>query len=701
MAKSKVKSVKAPKVRTAGKKRNRSGLLGIRNKIYLCFIVPIIFMVAVGYVAYGQSSTALTEKYDESSAQTVNMAVEYLDLVCDSIKSQASRYVADKDFESYVLGMPGKETVEVSAYYTAQRTNLLAMQMNNEFIQDVHLIPIAASNTISTSVSERLAGTYKEYVEFLKESTGLPGGFPNWITDHSFLDEPLRLKPDTIFISYQVTDNQKMAYIIIDVPKEAMKGVLENMDFGKGAYVALITDNGKEIAMECGSEALAEEPIFNTQEFYLNAQTSEELGGSASVTYNGKPYLYIYQKSEDTGMMLCTMIPETTITAQAESIKSMTVIMVIAAALIAFFIGTLIAGSIQRNMNRISHKLDEVAKGDLTVSVEAKGKDEFQFLAQSATNMVNNNKNLIKSLVNTADDLQASASNVNDASVDISDYSAKITQAVDEINVAMDKQAEHALECVNSTNDLSAKIKTITADVESIEGVIKQAEALITQGMTIIDDLSESAVKTSEMTGAVGENIARLEEETAKISEFVQTISSISEQTNLLSLNASIEAARAGEAGRGFAVVAEEIRNLADNSSAATVEIDNKIKNINAQTKESVTSAHSAAKMVSAQQESVDKVIKVFKDITVQMKEIVGALDKIASSAKAAENQRDDTIDAVDNISAIIEQTAASSSMVRGMANDLMQSVDRLGATANSLDANMNGLKKEISAFQV
>lgn len=700
MAKTKTKT-KATNVNIKAKKSNRSGLLGIRNKIYFCFIVPIIFMVVVGVVAYEQSSTALTSEFDESATQTVNMAVEYLDLVCDSVQIQAARYVTDKDFESYVLGMPGKEMVQISAYYTAERTNLLSMQMTSAFIKDIHLIPIESSAIISTSVSARIDGLYREYVEYLKETTGMPSNFPRWVTEHSFLDETLKIHPEDIFISYQIPDSQKMAYIIIDIPKEAMMGVLQNMDFGKGAYVALIADNGKEIAMECGAEVLSSEPIFNTEAFYQQAQASGEMSGSASVTYKGKPYLYLYQKSEATGMMLCTMIPETTITAQAESIKTMTIIMVIAAAIIAFAIGTVIAGSIQRNMNRISRKLDEVAKGDLTVSVEAKGKDEFQFLAQSATNMVNNNKNLIKSLYDTAEDLQASASNVNNASMDISDYSSKITQAVDEINVAMDKQAEHALECVNSTNDLSTKIKTITTDVESIEVVINKAEKLIEQGIVIIDDLSESAMQTSKMTGEVGENIAKLEEETAKISEFVQTISSISEQTNLLSLNASIEAARAGDAGRGFAVVAEEIRTLADNSSAATVEIDNKIKNINAQTKESVNSAHSAAKMVSQQQESVDKVIKVFKDITAQMHDIVEALAKITASAKAAEAQRDDTMDAVDNISAIIEETAASSSMVRGMANDLMQSVDRLGETANSLDANMNGLKKEISAFQV
>ena len=697
----KIKEKKVKEAKKSNKPKSNIKIFGIRNKIYFCFIVPIIFMVIVGYVAYNKASEGLISKFNESSVQTLNMGVEYLDLVSSNIQAEATRYTMDNDFESYALGMPGHTNMEKATYFSNQRIVLVSSQAANPFINNIHMVTKSISRMISTGSQEKLDGIYDAYIEDLKERTGVDNNFPRWITTHPMIDEVFGLKPAETFITYQVQDGKKMAYIIIDVKREALKGVLDNIDYGEGSYVGMLTPDAKEIAKVSGTDALLDEVIFANEKFYQDAEASEELSGSKTVDYLGKEYLFIYNKSEVNGLMLCALIPEATIVGQAESIKSTTMMLVLVAAIIAVLIGSFIAAGIQKNMKHISKKLDEVAKGDLTVSVDAKGNDEFQTLAKAATNMVSNNKNLIMSLSNTADDLQVSATNVNDASNVITNYSNEITEAIDEISQGMNKQSEHALECVNITNVLSEKIQNINTDVTSIETAINEAQLLIQKGMNIVDNLSKRATQTEQMTSKVGETISKLEAEASSISAFVQTINSISEQTNLLSLNASIEAARAGDAGRGFAVVAEEIRNLADNSSAATVEIDNKIKNINSQTQASVDSATEAEKMVLLQQEAVNEVIGVFNKIYDQMQTLIVALNKISESAHEADKQRSDTVDAVDNISAIIEQTAANSSQVRDMAANLLSSVDRLGQTADSLDSNMNGLKKEIAEFNI
>lgn len=680
----------------------KKGIFNIRTKIYLCFILPIICMIVVGLVSYQRASSGMNEKFLDSSTQTVNMAVEYLDLVSKQIVQEANRYTYDDNVKAYILGMPGKSDIEKASFYNDERTVFLSSQTFNKMISNLHLVTDSSTNMISTATANKIPGVFEEYMKLQANTYGDDvSAYPQWVTSHSMIDDALQVNTKDYFLAYQAFDSRKKAYVIVDVKAEAMLDVLKNMDFGAGSYVGLLMPNGKEMAMECGAEKAMEEVMFNSTGFYTNARDAEASFGNSEVNFKDKQYLFLYQKSEMTGIMLCALIPSEIVTGQAESIKTVTLYVCIFAAVISLLFGTFIAAGIQNNMKRISSKLDEVARGNLSVSVEAKGHDEFQSLAYSATNMVAHNKNLIVNLVGTVSGLQESANDVSEASDDINNCSNEINQALDEINIGVEKQSEHALECVNITNDLSEKIQKINEDVVSIKKAVDEARNMVQKGMDIIGLLSERADMTAQITSKVGTTIKMLEAETASISEFVDTINNISEQTNMLSLNASIEAARAGDAGRGFAVVAEEIRNLADHSSQATVEINAKIKSINEKTGDSTKSAKEAEKMVSLQHEAVDDVIRVFNDINDDMQNLVEALNNIAVSTAAAEDQRNKTVDAVDNISAIIEQTAASSSLVGNMAENLMCSVERLSSTASRLESNMTGLEKEIAAFTI
>ena len=685
-------------------KSKKTGIFGLRNKIYLCFLVPIVFMIVVGMVSYRYAEDGLSQKYMESTQQTANMATDYMDVSCSGVKSAALQYAYDADLEKYFLGLPGQSAMDKTNFYTDTRVKLMASQTADSFINDIYVITMPGNNCLTTRTLDKKDGFYKDLLAEIQEMSSDSNTIKKWISHHDTIDETYGVNSSSYFLSFAAQSSQKMGYVVVDVSSSAVRDLLSGMDLGDGSIIGFVTDDGKEIACTRDEEDKAvffDEEVFTGQDFYAQSAGSEELSGNLEIKYNDKQYLYIYSRSEETGVMFCSLIPSSVVTGQAEKIKNITIAFVIIACIISLLIGSVIAHGILKNMKRISKSLNKVTQGDLTVQVSAGGHDEFQSLARTATNMVLNNKKLVQKLAGTTVQLEASSDDVHNVSNSINEYSSDITKAIDEISIGMTKQSEHAGECVVKTNELSEKMKAISDMVEKAEQLSDKTEKMIRQGTEIVETLSARARETSEITSKVGESIELLKKESETINGFAQTINEISAQTNLLSLNASIEAARAGEAGRGFSVVAEEIRKLADDSGVAAGEIKNKVENIASQTMATVENANKAEGMVAHQQEAVAQVTTVFQEMNNQMQELFENLKEIGDCTASADVERNETLDAVENISAIIQQTASSSSLVRDLASELLNNVEKLSQIAEVLDDNMNGLKTEINAFTI
>ena len=680
-------------------------LFSLRNKIFASFLIPVIFMIVIGWISYKYAAEGMSGNFTDASQQTTNMAIQYLDTSATYIQSEGMRYAFDSNVELFFLGLPGTSPIAMSNDINDLRVLLMASQTANPFLGNIHIIPNNKMNIITTYTTDRHEGIFDEYQADMLAYYGDVNSIPRWIDEHPLLDEQLGISTDDYFISYQQMSNKRLGYVVIDIYKSALEEILSDIDFGEGSITGFVTDSGKEIycygVADGAARSFEEGALFTKESFFNESLASGENNGFMEVRYQGEDYLYLYNKSEVCNLTLCSLIPLSVVTGQAERIKTVTYTLVVIAVIVAVLVGIILTFGIQRNMNSISQKLNQVSEGNLAVKVTAHGRDEFQSLAATATNMIRNNKNLVVKLAATAQQLESSAQDVNEASVNINNYSGDITMVIDEISDGMTKQADHAQECVVKTNTLSERIQDISAVVERVEAQVDKTEEMIRQGTEIVNVLAGRAQETSDITARVGGTIEALRKESETINGFVETISSISQQTNLLSLNASIEAARAGEAGRGFAVVAEEIRKLADDSNSAAEEIRNKVSNISLQTISSVNSAKEAGDMVALQAEAVEQVIQVFRNMSEETQELVAGLKEIADTTEAADRERNGTMEAVENISAIIEQTSSGSAHVHDVAKELLNSVEKLNQTAQILDENMNGLKSEISAFKL
>lgn len=697
------KKQKAPKQKKSGKS---SKLLSIRNKIVVCFLVPIVFMVIIGVSAYQKSAEGLSEKFTDSTLQTMRMATENLNMSCDFIRSEGLKYAYDDDLRKYFLGMFEDNPVDKLNFLTSTKSNLLSVQTSNPFISHMHIIPKKGVNLLSTKLSSGVDGFLDEYKEDVASGEGRRS-IPQWIDSHPVLDEKVTETEKDYIMAFEMMSQSNNACVVIDIKPSAITDFMEEIDIGDGSIIGFVTPGGRELVVENveeGKESVLPEEgnVFSGQEYYT-AVMGEAVAdaGTAEVDFQGEKYLFIYSHSADIGFTTCALVPMRVVTSQATEIRNMTIGLVILACVIVVIVGIFITAGIENNMRRISRKFGDVAKGDLTVTVSAKGHDEFQDLAGSATNMITNTKKLVNQVSNATRELEVSAQNVGQASELIHEYSQDITRAIGEINEGMEEQSRHAQECVEKTDILSNEIQEVSHVVERVEKLVGETEGMINKGMEIVQVLGDRAGETTQMTVKVSESIESLRKESEIINSFVATITEITEQTNLLSLNASIEAARAGEAGRGFAVVAEEIRKLADDSAKAAGEIRNNVANITAQTQNSVESASQAKAMVELQTKAVEEVIAVFREMQERMGQLIEGLKDIVVSTEKADGERSAAVAAVKNISDIIEETAGSAETVNDVANKLLNHVEKLSTTASVLDENMEGLKNEISVFKI
>ena len=282
------------------------------------------------------------------------------------------------------------------------------------------------------------------------------------------------------------------------------------------------------------------------------------------------------------------------------------------------------------------------------------------------------------------------------------DYSVNIIQAIDEINDGITKQSEHAEECVRKTDTLSEEIQNVSSIAGQVEGLVSEAENMINHGMQMVQTLGERATKTTDVTIKVETSIEELKKESEIINEFVETITDISEQTNLLSLNASIEAARAGEAGKGFAVVATEIGALATQTQNAVGDIDSIIGEVH----------NAVSGMVDCLQNAMDFLentvlgdYKGFMEVGEKYSEDAAAFEdgmtKINHSIVTLVDAITDISHSIEEINLTVNESATGVSDIAEKTSEMVRKIEATGTFMQDSEESANNLNQIVSEFDL
>jgi len=314
---------------------------------------------------------------------------------------------------------------------------------------------------------------------------------------------------------------------------------------------------------------------------------------------------------------------------------------------------------LQQHINRASDQLD------LGSSISLEGKDELSDIADNFNQFVTKIRTAInavadnsRQLAATADEVAGKAKSTHNNCLHERDRSTQIAAAIHEMGVTVENIAANASEAARAA---------------------QEADDQATQGATLVGRAKDGVAVLSQEIHHISTNIGSLAAQTDSIGSILDTIRSISEQTNLLALNAAIEAARAGEQGRGFAVVADEVRNLASRSASSTDEIQKLIDQLQEQSSKTVVTIQKG-------QQQSDGVVTQADEANSSLQRITAHISKISDMniqvASATEQQSIVVSDISRNVEEINQLTLETS----GIADQLTDSSSNLQQLSKQLD---------------
>ena len=217
----------------------------------------------------------------------------------------------------------------------------------------------------------------------------------------------------------------------------------------------------------------------------------------------------------------------------------------------------------------------------------------------------------------------------------------------------------------------------------------------------IITELSESSERTIEAVGRIERQVNLTDESVTKIEEAISLISSIAEETNLLSLNASIEAARAGEAGKGFAVVATQIQKLAEESNASAASITEVIDHLAHESRNTVDAMNEMQTIINEQQEKLQATKNKFEGVSAGIQTSRSEVKVIKTDTEKCDVARVKVTDVIQNLSAVSEENAAATEETMSAVQELNAAMDLLSAKADDLKAVAQNLEEDMNFFQI
>ncbi|MCR4754848.1 MAG: methyl-accepting chemotaxis protein [Lachnospiraceae bacterium] len=459
----------------------------------------------------------------------------------------------------------------------------------------------------------------------------------------------------------------------------------------KDILISNITESvGQTLADTTDPVAAGLAPIFDS----LNM--SAEAGGDKVVNSKTSTGTYMYTATdiEGTSWAVVCAVPTSLLSNMILRVMFVTFVSaIILIAIISILIYIIISKAINP-VTTVTERITDISKGDFTVKIVPEGNNEITTLSESLNEYIEKMRNTLNSLSSISGAMNSRAGECFDISHILSDANSNQGESIEKLNTTLSDMNTSIEEIAHAATELAGTSSQLAQNAEDVRVLCDETLEASSKGRDEMESMTRNVTTLDETIGELTALIRETAKSIEEITGITDTINALSEQTNLLSLNASIEAARAGEMGKGFAVVASEVGVLANQSSEATdtirrlVEgITKNITDINHKAEICVKDMETCMTGVAEANESFDKIYSDVAKATDGISEIASGIEKIN--------------DVATNNAAITQEQASSINEVLGLSSEIVSESNKLRTETENItniSENLNKYSDEINS---
>lgn len=398
---------------------------------------------------------------------------------------------------------------------------------------------------------------------------------------------------------------------------------------------------------------------------------------------------------------IVTTIPYSYLNQEADKMQNNIIIIGTISFIVAMIISLLISRDISISLQNLVELMEKAKSGYLNLDINNNYTDEVGIVTYKFKGMIEKISILIsdvKNLIRNISDGTETVSNISEHSYAVSE---EIAATMLEIERGAIVQEDSVIKSLEFMNNLSDEINAVNEKAQNVSRYLENTKKVQESALESVEDLNLRVNESNRVSFKITEEINSLNYEVKNIRDIINIIADISEQINLLSLNAAIEAARAGDAGKGFVVVANEIKKLADQTKRSSIKIHDIINNVKIKTELVVKMSDNSSNVIEHQIHSLkntsmafDKTFFSINQIDNELKGVFKAIEKIVSTKEA-------TRSAMKRISSISEETTQTTKQVSEATQDQIKEIEEVADFSKKLNEIVEKLENTISYFHV